>query len=141
MEASMQANGVGYLAGRVLLTVIFILSGFGKIPHFSAVADGLRQTGWPAATFLIALSIAIEIGCGLLLLTGFKARYAALVLVAWLIPVMLTFHNFWAYGGAQQQGQMINFLKNLAIMGGLLVVATSSAATGRRHVDSVGAAK
>src|ERR1051325_11102198 len=99
----MQASRIGFVAGRALLSAIFILSGIGKLPHFHAVADGLRQTRWPAATLLIALSIAIEIGCGLLLLTGFKARYAALLLAAWLIPVTLTFHNFWAYSGAQQQ--------------------------------------
>jgi putative oxidoreductase len=137
----MQANRLGSLTGRVLLSVIFILSGLGKIPHFNAIAAGLHQTGWPAATLLIALSIAIEVGCGLLLLTGFKARYAALVLAAWLVPVTLTFHGFWHYAGAQQQEQMINFLKNLAIIGGLLVFSTSSAVTGRRRAGSMSAAK
>lgn len=137
----MEANRIGFIAGRVLMSAIFILSGIGKLPQFHAVTDGLRQTGWPAATLLIALSIAIEIGCGLLLLTGFKAGYAALLLAAWLVPVTLTFHNFWAYSGAQQQGQLINFLKNLAIMGGLLVFSTSSAATGRRRAESFSTAK
>lgn len=137
----MEANRIGYLAGRALMSAIFILSGFGKLPQFHAIADGLRQTGWPAATLLIAVSIAIEIGCGVLLLTGFKARYAALLLAAWLIPVTLTFHNFWAYSGAAQQGQLINFLKNLAIMGGLLVFSTSTAATGRRKVESFSTAR
>lgn len=137
----MQVNRVGYLAGRALLSAIFILSGFGKIPNFSAMAVGLHQAGWPAAPFFIALSIAIEVGCGVLLLTGFKARYAALLLAAWMVPVTLTFHGFWHYTGPQQQEQLVNFLKNLAIIGGLLVFSTSSAATGRRRADSLSAAK
>ena len=57
------------------------------------------------------------------MLTGFKARYAALVIALWLVPVTLVFHNFWGVPAAQQQEQMINFLKNLAIIGGLLVTA------------------
>ena len=70
----------------------------------------------------------IEIGGGLMLLTGYKARYAALVIAVWLVPVTLVFHNFWAVPAAQQQDQMINFLKNLAIIGGLLVTASASSA-------------
>ena len=62
----------------------------------------------------------IEIGGGLLLLTGFKARYAALALALFLVPVTLVFHN------PAHQDQMVNFLKNLAIIGGLLVTASAS---------------
>jgi uncharacterized membrane protein YphA (DoxX/SURF4 family) len=57
------------------------------------------------------------------------------------VPVTLTFHAFWHYTGAEQQGQIINFLKNLAIIGGLLVVSTSSAVTGRRRFESLSATK
>jgi len=60
------------------------------------------------------------------LLTGFQAKYAALAIVLWLIPVTLVFHHFWGIPDAQKQDQMVNFLKNLAIMGGLLVVAYAS---------------
>ena len=76
----------------------------------------------------LAITLLIEIGGGLLLLTGFQARYAALVIAPWLVPVTLVFHNFWAVP-AQQQDQMINFLKNLAIIGGLLVTAYATPAT------------
>src|SRR5215471_9042191 len=112
--------------GRALLSVIFLLSGFGKLMHWHETVAGLAGTRWPAASLLIAISMAIEIGGGLMLLFGFKVRWAALIMFLWLIPVTLTFHNFWAYSGQQMQGQLINFLKNLAIMGGLLVAAATA---------------
>jgi putative oxidoreductase len=116
------------LLGRVLLSVIFILSGLGKIPHFHDVAGMMAGKGIPLASVALAITLLIEIGGGLLVLTGFQARYAALVIALWLVPVTLVFHNFWASPAAQQQDQMINFLKNLAIIGGLLVTASASSA-------------
>jgi putative oxidoreductase len=114
------------LLGRVLLSVIFILSGLGKLPHFHDVAGMMAGKGIPLASVALAITLLIEIGGGLMLLTGYKARYAALVIAIWLVPVTLVFHNFWAVPAAQQQDQMINFLKNLAIIGGLLVTAFAS---------------
>jgi putative oxidoreductase len=117
------------LLGRVLLSVIFILSGLGKLPHFHDVATMMAGKGIPLASAALAITLLIEIGGGLMLLTGFKARYAALVIAVWLVPVTLVFHNFWAVPAVQQQDQMINFLKNLAIIGGLLVTASASSTT------------
>jgi len=85
--------------------------------------------GIPLATVALAITLLIEIGGGLLVLTGFHARYAALVIALWLVPVTLVFHHFWGIPAEQQQDQMINFLKNLAIIGGLLVTAYASPAT------------
>ena len=116
------------LLGRVLLSVIFILSGLGKLPHFHDVAGMMAGKGIPLASVALVITLLIEIGGGLMLLTGYKARYAALVIAVWMVPVTLVFHNFWAVPAAQQQDQMINFLKNLAIIGGLLVTASASSA-------------
>jgi putative oxidoreductase len=112
--------------GRVLLSVIFILSGLGKLPHFHDVAGMMASKGIPLASLALVITLFIEIGGGLMVLTGFKARYAALVIAVWLIPVTLIFHHFWGIPAAQQQEQMINFLKNVAIMGGLLILAYAS---------------
>ena len=114
------------ILGRLLLSVIFILSGFGKIPHFHDVAAMMAAKGIPLATVALVITLLIEIGGGLMVLTGFKARYAALVLAIWLIPVTLVFHHFWGIPAAEQQEQIVNFLKNVAIMGGLLTVAYAS---------------
>ncbi len=127
----MDYEKLSFTAGRVLLSIIFILSGLGKLPHFSAVAGMMASKGIPLAPLALAITLVIEIGVGLLLLTGLKARYAAVILAVWLVPVTLTFHNFWAFQGQQQQEQMVNFLKNLAIIGGLLVVAASGHSAGK----------
>ena len=112
--------------GRVLLSVIFILSGLGKIPHFHDIAGMMAQKGIPLATVALVITLCIEIGGGLMVLTGFGARYAALILFLWLIPVTLVFHHFWGIPAEQQQDQMVNFLKNVAIMGGLLILMFAS---------------
>lgn len=114
------------VVGRVLLSLIFILSGLGKAPHFNDVAAMMAGKGIPLASVALAITLLIEIGGGLLLLTGFKAKYAALVIVLWLIPVTLVFHHFWGLPAEQQQDQMVNFLKNVAIIGGLLVLVYAS---------------
>ncbi len=122
----MESIGLGL--GRLLMSVIFILSGFQKLMHFSQVASMMAGKGIPLASVALALSITIEIGGGLLLITGYKVRYVAIVMALWMVPVTLTFHNFWAYQGDAREMQMVNFLKNLAIIGGLLVAAFSSRA-------------
>jgi putative oxidoreductase len=114
------------LLGRLLLSVIFVLSGLGKIPHFHDVAGMMGQKGIPLATVALVISLLIEIGGGLMVLTGFGARYAALIMFLWLIPVTLVFHHFWGIPEAAKEEQMINFLKNVAIMGGLLILAHGS---------------
>jgi putative oxidoreductase len=110
----------------VLLSVIFILSGLGKLPHFHDVAGMMASKGIPLASVALAITLLIEIGGGLMVLTGYKANYAALVIALWLIPVTLIFHHFWGIPAEQQQDQMIHFLKNVAIMGGLLILAYAS---------------
>jgi putative oxidoreductase len=103
--------------GRVLMAVIFILSGIGKFTHLSGMAAAVHLS--PA---MLGLAGAAELAGGMSLLLGLWSRIGALGLVIFLIPTTLMFHNFWAAPPAQQQEQMINFLKNLAIMGGLLMV-------------------
>ncbi|HEU4413198.1 MAG TPA: DoxX family membrane protein [Candidatus Angelobacter sp.] len=78
------------------------------------------------ASLALAVTLFIEIGGGLMVLTGFQAKYAALVMAIWLVPVTLVFHNFWAAPEPMKQEQIINFLKNVAIMGGLLMLTYAS---------------
>jgi putative oxidoreductase len=123
------------LAGRVLLSAIFLLSGISKILHWSATADHMAAHGMPAVQMLLAGAVVVEVLGGLALLLGFQTRAASLILFLYLIPTTLIFHNFWAHQGAAQQDQMIHFLKNLAIMGGLLEVAAMGA--GAWSLDAV----
>lgn len=109
------------LAGRVLLAVIFVLSGFNKIGGFAGTAGYMTSMGLPFASFLLVLTIAMELGGGLLLMAGWQTRWVALAFFLFLIPVTLVFHTS-SHSPAEAQSQMINFLKNVSIMGGMLHV-------------------
>lgn len=112
----------GPLGGRILLSFMFIISGWGKITGYAGTAAYMASKGMPFPALLLPGAIAIELGCGLMLLVGWKVRFAASALFLFLIPTTLIFHNFWAADPAQAQDQMINFMKNLTIMGGMLYV-------------------
>ncbi len=115
-------NKFGPLVGRVLMAIIFLLSGINKIGGFAGTAGYMASKGLPMADVLLVITIIIEIGAALMLIVGWKARFAAAVVFLWMIPVTLVFHNFWAAPAAQYQVQMIMFMKNLAMMGGMLYV-------------------
>jgi len=108
--------------GRFLLALIFVFSGWGKIVGFAGTVSYMASKGMPWPQVLLPGAILIELGGGLALMLGWKARWAALAMFLFCIPTTLIFHNFWALPPEQAQTQMINFLKNLALMGGLLYV-------------------
>ncbi|HVA68604.1 MAG TPA: DoxX family protein [Candidatus Binataceae bacterium] len=112
-------RGVGALLGRILLSAIFVLAGFQKIGHFAGTAGYMAHAGISAsiAPALLAISIVVELGGGLLVLLGFYASAAAMIIFLWLIPVTYIFHI--------ETGQMIQVMKNLSMMGGLLLVAAN----------------
>jgi putative oxidoreductase len=120
------------LVGRILLAVIFILSGFNKITGYDGTA-AYMATKLPMVGILLPLTILVELGGGILLAIGYKARWAALALAGFTILAALVFHNFWAVEAAQKMGQQINFMKNIAITGGMLVVFAFGA--GRYSLD------
>ncbi len=111
------------VVGRILLSLIFLLSGIGKIADWPGTAGYMASMGMPAIPFFLTMALLFELAGGVSLLVGFKARLGALGLIVFLIPTTLIFHNFWAYAGMERQMQLINFLKNLAILGGLSLVA------------------
>ena len=110
--------------GRILLAVLFIPAGALKITGFAATAAMMKGKGLPMAELLLVFTIIIEFGGGLMLLLGWHARSAATVMFLFLIPVTLVFHSFWGIEDPQQAHmQQIMFIKNVAIMGGLAIVA------------------
>ena len=108
------------LAGRILLALIFIISGYGKITGYAGTAGYMASKGIPLVGILLPLTILIELGGGLLIAIGWKARWAAAVIFLFVIPVTLVFHNPAGLAPAEAQQQMINLLKNVSIMGGML---------------------
>jgi putative oxidoreductase len=107
--------------GRVLFGLIFVLSG---INHFSSGSISYADAqGVPMADILVPISGLIAFLGGLSVILGFHARFGALLLLMFLIPVTFIMHNFWAYTDPQMaQMQMTHFLKNLSLIGGSVLI-------------------
>jgi putative oxidoreductase len=112
----------GPLAGRILIALIFILSGFSKIGGFAGTVGYIASKGLPLPQLAAIGSIIVELGGGILLVLGWKARWAAAAMLVFTALAALLFHNFWAMPPDQAQNQMIHFMKNISMMGGLLYV-------------------
>jgi putative oxidoreductase len=110
------------LVGRALLALLFIWSGFGKITGFGGTVGYIASQGLPMPGVLAALAVVVELGGGILLLVGFKARWVALLLALFLLVITPIFHAWWSVPDAQVMAQQINFGKNLAILGGMMLV-------------------
>jgi putative oxidoreductase len=117
------------LVGRILLAHIFVLSGWTKIAGYAGTQGYMEAMGVPGA--LLPLVIAVELLGGIALVIGFKTRWVAIGLAVFSVAAAAIFHSNFA-----DQMQTINFMKNLAIAGGLLILAQTGAAA-----PSVDAAK
>ena len=119
----MQIQAVSLEAtGRVLLAVLFLLSGFGKIAAPAMTQGYIASVGLPAPLLGYLIAILVEVGGGLLLVAGYQTRIVALILAAFTVVAAVVFHHNFA-----DQNQMIHFLKNIAVTGGLLQVAAFGA--------------
>jgi putative oxidoreductase len=123
---SSYANPAMFL-GRVFLALLFVVSGIGKITGYAGTAALMASKGLPMVEILLPLTIAVELGGGLMLAMGWKTRWAAAALFLFLIPTTLIFHQFWGIDPKLVQMQKVNFLKNVAIMGGMLMVLAMGA--------------
>jgi putative oxidoreductase len=115
------------LLGRLLISALFLISGYLKITHWHDIAGLLASMKIPFVPVALSVIVLVEIGGALCIMTGYQARIAACVQFLYLIPVTFMMHNFWAFQGAQQQDQMAHFLKNLGLMGGLLFIVAYGA--------------
>jgi putative oxidoreductase len=108
--------------GRLLMGTIFLASGLGKLAAPTATLGYIESAGLPLPVAALVASIAVEIGGSLLLIAGYRTRLVALVLALFSVVTAFAFHTAFA-----DQNQMIHFLKNLAMAGGLLQVVTFGA--------------
>ena len=111
------------LIGRVLLALLFVPSGFGKIGGFAGTVGYIASKGVPLPELAAAAAIGVELGLGLLLLVGWQTRWAALGIAIFTVVITFIFHNFWALPAEQVMQQQQAFFKNIAVVGGLLTVA------------------
>ena len=110
------------LIGRVLLALLFVPAGFGKITGFAGTVGYIASQGVPFPALAAAAAVGVELGLGMLLLIGWQTRWAALGMALFTLVISFIFHNFWAAPVEQVMQQQQSFFKNLAIVGGLLTV-------------------
>ena len=112
----------GPVVGRILLALIFLMSGINKVLNWEGTEGYMASVGMPMVTLFLIGAVVLEIGGSLSVIAGFKARWGALALIVFTIPTTLIFHAYWAVDPAQMQIQQIMFMKNLAMVGGLLII-------------------
>jgi putative oxidoreductase len=111
------------LIGRRLLGLLFLVAGIRKLIAIAGTVAYFTKLGLPAPEVMTWLSIVIEIGGGLLLIIGWQTRRISWFLILYVAIAIAMAHRFWEYDAAQYGNQLNHFLKNLAIIGGLLYVA------------------
>jgi len=115
------------LVGRVLLAAIFLIAGIRKIMAFAGTVGYFTKLGFPAPEAMAVLAILVEVGGGALLILGWQTRRIAWLLIAFVVIATFMAHRFWQFDAAQYANQMNHFLKNAAIVGGLLYAAVMGA--------------
>lgn len=115
------------LIGRILLAYMFIPAGFSKLTNIEGTAGYFASSGLPFATVLAVLVGALELLGGLALIVGFKVRWVGLALALFTLGASLVAHAFWAMPEAQQMAQQSIFMKNLSVMGGMLLISALGA--------------
>ena len=128
MTGGEKMRALGALIGRVLLVLIFVISGIGKIGNLEGTAQYMAQHGMPFVPFFLVGAIFLELVGSITVILGYFTRFGALLLIVFLIPTTLIFHtNF------SDQVQMIMFMKNVSMLGGCLILLAYGA--GRFSLD------
>ena len=119
-----QGQRIALLLGRGLLGLYFIVPGITKITGWSGMVAYMEMHGVPLVPVLLVITIIIQVGGGAALLAGYRTHVVAFVLAGLTLCINLFMHDFWnTYEGVNQGHETQNFIKNLAIMAGLLYVA------------------
>jgi putative oxidoreductase len=133
---------IGYAISRVAVPILFIVSGIGKFLNISGISNSPGVTNFMNAfgeittrTTLGYTIATIEVIGGISVLIGFKTRWGAMALILFTACTIIFAHNFWTMEGAARAANQVQALKNLAIMGGLLMFAVMG--SGRYSVDNV----
>ena len=110
------------LIGRLGLAALFLWSGYEKLAYMDGNVGYMKAYGMPAADLVIWPALLAELIGGALIVVGWKTRWAALALIVFTVPATFIFHAYWGVPADQVMNQQIHFMKNLAILGGLLSV-------------------
>lgn len=115
------------LAGRLLIAALFLPAGFGKITGFAGTIGYIGSVGLPLPAVGAALAIAVEVLGGLALILGYQTRIAAVVLGLFTLVASFFFHAYWSVPAEQAFIQQLLFFKNVALAGGLFILAANGA--------------
>lgn len=113
-------SSAGLLAARLLIAPVFLFSGVRKVFAFGATQEAMAAHGMRMTGLFLVMAILLELGGGLSVLLGYRTRLGAALLILFLVPATLVFHR-----AVSDPAQAIQLAKNLAIMGGLLALATA----------------
>jgi putative oxidoreductase len=133
VRAAAGVNDALLALGRILVALIFVSSGIEKFMDLGATASAISSKGLPYANVLAVLTATLEAGGGLLIILGWQTRLAALALAIFCAVAAYYFHDFWNQTGQQHTNNMIHFMKNVSIIGGLLMLCAAGA--GRYSLD------
>jgi putative oxidoreductase len=128
-------SGFANVVGRSMIATIFLLSAVGnKIPNFNSVAGYMASEGVPFPQFMLAGAIAFLIVGSVSIILGFHARLGSGLLLVFLVLATYFFHDFWNFEGQEAQMQMIQFMKNLSLMGTMVFLMANG--SGAYSLDS-----
>lgn len=113
---------LGLLVARVMMSLVFLLSGFDKALHWTAGLAEIEASGLPAAPLMLGATVTTQICGGLSVAFGVRARWGALLLAGFTVIATVLFHDFWNATGEAWQHQFTTFMEHVAIVGGFLVV-------------------
>ena len=122
------------LVGRVLLAVLFVVFGWGKLTNYSGTAGYMAQVGAPMPSVAALVAIVVEVFVALAIAIGVWTRPLALLLALYTLGTALIGHHFWTLADATRNANAINFYKNIAIIGGFLLLYVTGA--GKYSVDA-----
>ena len=118
----MNSPAVPALVGRILLVLMFLMSGLSKFSGLEGTAGYIASKGLPMPQVLALRAAVVEFVAALMVIVGWRARWGALALIVFTLLATFLFHNFWAMPEAQKMMQQQAFMKNIAAVGGLLLV-------------------
>ncbi|AST32960.1 DoxX family protein [Ralstonia solanacearum] len=115
------------LLARVLMMLLFLISGWGKVTGFAGTVGYMGTVGAPMPMLAAIIAVIMEFGVGIALLIGFWTRPLALLMALFVLGTALIAHTYWNVEGAMQTANMVQFYKNLSIMGGLILLSVTGA--------------
>jgi putative oxidoreductase len=113
------------LIGRILLTVLFVMTGWEKLTGFSATVKYMETLQAPMPMISAVIAVVMELFVGVFLILGIAVRPLALLLAIFILGTAVIGHHYWTMEGADRYNNRINFFKNISVMGGLLLLAVT----------------